>query len=129
MPASQNVTGLDGLVRDLELITDEVIDKGERIVGQGMNNIRGDARKRLRASRFAHLPHLPKSFDYDVTWAGYVITGEAGANRDKLQGRLDPFIEYGTTTSAPHPHWAPALEAEVPKFEKYVGLLVEEAFG
>lgn len=129
MGASASTSGLDALVRDLELIPDRVLDKGARIVGQGMNNVRGDARKRLRASRFAHLPHLPRSFDYDVTTTGYVITGEAGANRDKLQGGLDPLIEYGSPTSAPHPHWAPALEAEVPKFEKYVGLLVEEEFG
>lgn len=127
MVYDQRVTGLDELIRTFEAFPDEVMDRGEKIVGQGCNNIRNDARKRLRAGKHGHLPHLPKSFDYDVTRRSSTIVGEAGANRAKPQGKLDPFIEYGTPTSAPHPHWGPALDAERPKFEKFAGELIAEA--
>lgn len=97
----------------------ECADEVKKVVGRGMMNIKRDAQNRVRGH--AHLPHLARSFTYDVTRAGDAITGEIGAERGRLQGKLDVFIEYGTPTSAPIPHWAPALEAEGPKFEKALG--------
>lgn len=117
-------SGLDDIDRVLREAERRIIPEGKKVVGQGCNNIKKDAQRRVRG--MPHLPHLAGSFNYDVTARGTTITGEAGADRNKLQGGLDPYIEYGTPTSAPHPHWGPALDAEAPRFEKYVGELGEK---
>ncbi|HEX5996950.1 MAG TPA: hypothetical protein VFY84_17545 [Jiangellales bacterium] len=114
--------------REVRAMLDEaardVIPQGKKVVGQGCNNIKRDVKRRW--SGLAHLPHLPRAIDYDVKARGSVITGEVGANRAKLQGKLAWVPEYGSPTSAPHPALAPALAAESPKFERYVGELGEK---
>jgi hypothetical protein len=125
MPYSQRSEGLDELRRELALIPDRILDEGERIVGKGMSNIKKDAQRRVRTERLAHLPHLPRSFSYDVTRRGQVIRGEAGADMEKLQGKLDIYLETGTATSPPHPHWGPAFDAELPNFNRYADELLE----
>lgn len=103
----------------LNRAADECPEEVKKVVGRGMLNMKKDAQARVRGH--VHLPHLARSFTYDVVRRGDVITGEIGAERGRLQGKLDVFIEYGTPTSAPIPHWAPALEAEGPRFEKALG--------
>lgn len=125
MAFSMKASGFDQLQQDLKLIPDKILDEGEKIVGKGMRNIQVDARKRVRVEHLAHLPHLPRSFTYDVTRRGYVIRGEAGAELTRLQGGLDIYLELGTATSPPHPHWAPALEAELPNFQRYAEDLLD----
>lgn len=119
MPYSQHVDGLDEFRKTLAALPDEILDQGERIVGKAMSNIKKDAQARVRAGHYAHLPHVARSFDYDVTRNGRIIRGEGGANRDRLQGELDIYLEMGTATSSPHPHWSPAFDAELPRFDKY----------
>jgi hypothetical protein len=113
MSYSQRVEGLDEMRRELGLIPDKILDDGEKIVGKGMSNIKKGAQEKVRVHRWAHLPHLARSFSYDVTRTGYVITGEAGADMEKLQGKLDIYIENGTATSAGAPalgvpRWTPS---------------------
>lgn len=119
MPYSQRAEGLDEFQQELRLLPDEILDQGERIVGKGMNNVKKGSADRVRRDRPAHLPHLARSYSYDVRRQGNVIRGEAGADMEKPQGRLDIYYQSGTATSAPHPTWSLAFDEELPKFEKY----------
>lgn len=119
MPYSQRTDGLEELGRELRLIPDKINDEGERIVGKGMLNIKKGAQQRVRAQNWAHLPHLPRSFSYDVTRRGDRIRGEGGADMDKPQGKLDIYIENGTANTPASAHWTRAFDAELPNFERY----------
>lgn len=119
MPYSQRVEGLDELRRELALLPDKILDEGERIVGKGMSNIKKGSQQRVRAANPAHLPHLARSYSYDVKRTGRVIRGEAGADMEKPQGRLDIYYQSGTATSVAHPTWSLAFDEELPKFERY----------
>lgn len=115
------------LIARLEALPDDLIDKGERIVGQGALNIKKSAQRGVDGLG-THIPHLARSFTYDrVVTKGTTISTEVGAEHERLQGKLDVFIEYGTPTSAPHPHWGPAADEEEPKFARYVKDLGVEA--
>ena len=118
------VTGLTELAADLRKAADTVVEQAKKVVGQGCNNIKKDAKKTVTG--YAHLPHYPRSIDYEVTAAGLTVTGEVGPNHAKLQGGLGRVIELGTVNNAPIPHLAPALELEVPSFERYIGELGED---
>lgn len=128
MPYSQHTSGLDALRRDLELIPDEIIAEGKKIVGKGMSNIKKGSQDRVRAAHPAHLPHLARSYSYAVTRKGNVIRGEGGADMEKPQGKLDIYYQMGTATSAAHPTWSLALDAELPNFERYADDLLADLF-
>jgi hypothetical protein len=64
-----------------------------------------------------------------VTTRGSLVVGEVGAEHQRPQGRLDGFIEYGTPTSAPIPHWRPAADKEVPVWVDYLERAAGEALG
>jgi hypothetical protein len=115
------VTGLSELSADLRKAAETVVEQAKKVVGAGCNNIKKDAKKRV--SGYAHLPHYPRSIDYDVTAAATTVTGEVGPNREKLQGGLGRVIELGTQNNAPIPHLSPALDAELPAFERYAAEL------
>ena len=119
MPYSQRVEGLEELRRELRLIPDKINDEGEKIVGKGMSNIKKGAQQRVRVERWAHLPHLARSFSYDVTRRGDRIRGEAGADMEKLQGKLDVYVENGTAHTPANAHWTRSFDAELPNFERY----------
>lgn len=115
----QRETGLNEMRRELAAIPDKILDQGEKIVGRGMLNIKKGAQQRVRVQRWAHLPHLARSFSYDVTRRGRVIRGEGGADMDKLQGKLDIYIENGTANTPASAHWTRAFDEELPKFNRY----------
>lgn len=119
MPYSQRTEGLNQLRRELAELPDKILDEGEKIVGRGMLNIKKGAQQRVRVNRWAHLPHLARSFSYDVTKNRRLIRGEAGADREKLQGELDIYVDQGTVHNAASNHWGRAFDEELPKFEKY----------
>lgn len=119
MPYTQRSDGLDQLRRDLAALPDRIVVEGEQIVSKGMLNIKKGAQQRVRVQRWAHLPHLARSFGYDVTRRGRVIRGEAGADMDKLQGKLDIYIENGTANTPASAHWTRAFDAELPNFDRY----------
>lgn len=119
MPYSQHVEGLDELRRELARIPDRIVDEGQQIVSKGMLNIKKGAQERVRVERWAHLPHLARSFGYDVDRTGYVITGTGGADMEKLQGRLDIYVENGTAHTPANAHWTRAFNEELPNFERY----------
>jgi hypothetical protein len=112
------VTGLSELIDDLQQAQATVVEQTKKVVGKGCNNIKKDAKARVTG--YAHLPHYPRSINYDVTADGATVTGVVGPDRDKLQGGLGRVIELGTVNNAPIPHLAPALELEFPAFERYI---------
>jgi hypothetical protein len=119
MPYSWRVEGLDQLRRELGLIPDRIVDEAEQIVSKGMLNIKKGAQQRVRVERWAHLPHLARSFGYDVDRTGYAIRGVGGADTEKLQGGLDIYVENGTAHTPANAHWTRAFNAELPNFERY----------
>lgn len=118
--------GLKELAADLQKAAAEVEERGKRIVGQGCLHIKRDAQRIIRAaSHRGYLPHYPRSISYDVTSGSGSIVGEVGPDRAKLQGGLGRLLEFGSRNSAPIPHLNPALDAELPRFERYVAELGE----
>lgn len=117
--------GLDGIAADLRKAGAEIGKKVAKVTGMACNNIKKDAQKRVRGN--PHLPHLARSFTYDVTTTAMAVTGEVGAEHERLQGKLDVFIENGTTTSAPIPHWRPAADKEIPVWQRFLDDAAAEA--
>lgn len=115
------VTGLSDLIGDLNHAAEVAVEQAKKVVGKGCNQIKKAAKKTVTG--YAHLPHYPRSIDYDVTAEGTTVTGEVGPNHEKLQGGLGRVIELGTVNNEPIPHLAPALDAEIPGFERYLGEL------
>lgn len=120
-------TGFAELVADLDVAAETVVSEGKKVVGQGCLNIKKQAQQIIRDNNpKRYLPHLPRAIGYDVTARAADITGEVGADAAKLQGGLQRIIEFGTVNSAPIPHMIPAIDAEAPNFERYVGELGEK---
>jgi hypothetical protein len=117
--------GLDQIVSDLRTADAEIGRKVAKVTGMALNLIKKDAQRRVRG--FPHLPHLARSFNYDVTTTRTSVVGEVGADHDKLQGKLDAYIEDGTPTSAPIPHWRPAADKELPVWQRYLDDVAAEA--
>lgn len=114
-------TGLNELIDDLRTARDDAVEETKKIVGRGCLNIKKQAQATIRAaSTRGYLPHYPRAITYTVTAEGFVATGEIGPDADRLQGGLGRILEFGTVNNAPIPHLAPALDAEVPVFERYL---------
>lgn len=110
--------GLGEWADQLDAAGKDIIPQVKKVTGQGMNNIKKGAQRRVHG--YPHLPHLARSFTYDVTARGTLVVGEVGAEHEKPQGKLDVFIEFGTPTSAPIPHWRPEHEKELPVWIDYL---------
>jgi hypothetical protein len=97
------------------------------IVTKGAHNIKDDAARRIRG--LSHAPLYPRSITYDAypTWSG--ARAQIGPDKDKRQGSLGNLLEYGSVNNAPHPHLAPALAAEAPRFERAVEDAAVKALG
>lgn len=106
------------LAGDFDQARDDIVPQVKKVTGMACNNMKKDAKARVGTP--PHLPHLGRSFTYDVTAHGNTVTGEVGAEHGRLQGKLDVFIENGTPTSGAIPHWAPAADKEVPVWEGYL---------
>ena len=113
------------LAEDFDKAADEITDKVKRTTGAAMNKIKKGAQRRVRGN--AHLPHLARSFTYDVKADGSTVTGEVGAEHERPQGKLDVFIEFGTPTSSPIPHWAPEADLETPIWMEHLDQIAAEA--
>lgn len=115
---------LTELGRDFDRAADTIAEKVYDVTRGSIRDIVDDAQRRVRGH--AHLPHLPRSFTYDVGRRGHHIEAEAGGDWSRLQGRLDVFIEYGTPTSRGIRHWLPASETEVPQWIERLELACTE---
>jgi hypothetical protein len=119
--------GFAELAADLERAGKDITREVAKVTGKAMSNIKRDAQQRVRG--YPHLPHLARSFTYDVTTKGSLVVGEVGAEHERLQGRLDVFIEFGSPSSAPIPHWRPAADKEVPVWIDYLEQAAVDAIG
>jgi hypothetical protein len=117
--------GFAELAADLERAGADITKEVAKVTGKACGNIKKDAQRRVRG--YPHLPHLARSFTYDVKTRGTTVTGEVGAEHERSQGKLDVFIEFGTPTSAPIPHWAPAADKEVPVWEDFLDQAAADA--
>ncbi|ATO14686.1 hypothetical protein CO540_13310 [Micromonospora sp. WMMA2032] len=70
------------------------------------------------ASGIAHAPHYPRAITYDVTDLGVGVgtAGEIGPDKNRRQGALGNFLEYGDPRTPPQPHLGPALDRWSPDF-------------
>lgn len=118
---------LGQLAAEFERVRAEILISTAKVTGMACNNMKKDAQRRVTG--FPHLPHLARSFNYDVRTLGSTVVGEVGSDSQRLQGKLDVFIEYGTPTSAPIPHWAPAADKEVPVWIRFLEQAATEVLG
>lgn len=117
--------GLDELAADLANARAKIMPELAKTTGMALGKIKRDAQKRV--SGYPHLPHLARSFTYDVKILTASIDGEVGAEHERPQGKLDVFIEFGSPSSAPIPHWAPAADREVPVWIGFVEKIAADA--
>lgn len=119
--------GFAELAADLDRAGKDITKQVAKVTGMACNNMKKDAQRRVRGH--AHLPHLARSYTYDVKSRGPLVVGEVGAEHERLQGKLDVYIEFGTPTSAPMPHWRPAADKEVPVWMDYLDRAAADAIG
>lgn len=97
------------------------------IVKRGAQNIKTDAQRRI--GRPKHAPAYPRAISYDTHESATKSWAEIGPDKNKRQGALGNILEFGSPTSAPHPHMAPAAEAELPAFERFLEAAAAKAAG
>lgn len=108
---------LAAFARDLERVAAVASREAAKVVAKAALNIKNDARQRI--SGLSHAPAYPASITYDDVRPGprWVQT-YVGPDKSKRQGSLGNILEFGTIHNPPHPHLAPAAEAEEPRFVK-----------
>lgn len=110
--------GLRELIDDLDRSHDEIGDRVAKVTKRSVDAIKEDAQRQIRAAHYRTLPHLARSFTSQLmVHTERMVMAEAGASHELLQGKIDVFIEHGSPTSNPHPHWRPAAEREIPNWE------------
>jgi len=107
---------IDRWVLTLDKATSAAPDEAAKVVEKGALNIKNGARERISGLR--HAPAYPRSITYDVWRDLRGPLAEIGPDKNKRQGALGNILEFGSPTSAPHPHMRPATEEELPRYEK-----------
>jgi hypothetical protein len=126
MSVDIEATGGDEVRAVLRAAARGVAPEARKVLNRAALNVKTDAQRRASGIRYA--PAYPRSITYDVDWRGDAGRAEVGPDKDRRQGALGNVLEYGIASqnTLPHPHLGPALDAEVPNFEKYLGDLGEE---
>lgn len=111
---------VDDLARDLDAAATRIRDDVTKVVHRGANNVVRDARE--HAPKSPVIRFYPFTITYDIIEDGDTIAAEIGPDREKNgQAKLGHLFEYGTSSHAPRAHLGPALDRELPAFEKHVG--------
>lgn len=110
------MSSLADWIGDLRHAGQVVDDEAEKVVSKGALNIKDGAREII--SGRAHLPHYPYTIGYDLDRVEGSVEAQIGADREKFQGTLLDVLEHGSVNNAPIPHYAPATDAEEPRFER-----------
>ena len=128
-----HVSGLDQWLNDLRTIPERAPKEFRDVVKHAGVNIKQDWQARWRAISHprGHIPHLIRAVGFDdVTEHGPNFAVEVGVDPLSRQAFLSDIITYGTLTSRPHDAGRAALEAEIPKMERFAlkvaGDLLEE---
>jgi hypothetical protein len=122
-----DASDITGVIDAISKASGVALSEVTAILGKGAFNIKTDAAQRISGLR--HAPAYPRSIGYDM----YVtMTGPAaiiGPDKNKRQGALGNLLEYGSVHNPPHPHLAPAAEAEEPKFAAALESAMVKALG
>jgi hypothetical protein len=121
---SGDVTDLVQLLAKAPVVA---VVEARAIVKRGANNIKTDAQRRV--GKLKHAPAYPRAISYDTHESATKAWAEVGPDKNKRQGALGNLLEFGSPTSPPHPHMAPAAEAELPKFERFLTEAAAKAAG
>jgi HK97 gp10 family phage protein len=116
---------LDRLAADLDEAAKVAPGEARKVVQKGALNIKNGARQRI--GRPAHAPAYASSITYDTKETPGGAEAEIGPDKGKRQGALGNLLEYGSINNAPIPHIRPAVDEELPKFEKAMQDLAEKA--
>lgn len=124
MTVTTSMEGLNELRAVLEGAGRDVVPEAKKVLSKAALNIKNDARK--KASGIRHAPAYPRAIGYDTDWRDTLGRAEIGPDKDKRQGALGNFLEYGDPRTPAQPHLGPALDYEAPNFERYLGQLGED---
>ncbi|MFV2094826.1 hypothetical protein ACFHW1_04955 [Micromonospora sp. LOL_014] len=91
-------------------------EEATKVVAKGALNIKNGARQRRAGSRWA--PAYPASIGYDMMQGLRGPVAEIGPDKLKRQGALGNILEFGTIHNAPEPHIRPAVDEEIPRYER-----------
>ncbi|GAA5033173.1 hypothetical protein [Streptomyces siamensis] len=116
-------------VRRLERHLARVVPRARRdarmVVRRGALNVKKDWRANARASAPKHAPYYPRTVNYDVASYGPDVTmAIIGPDKGGPQGALGNLLEYGSVKNPPHRDGGRALDAEEPRFEAQLALIV-----
>lgn len=97
-------------------------------VKRGAMNVKRDAQRNIigQVGR-AHAKHYASSITFDVLPGG--LAAEIGPTIGYRQAFLGKILEFGTATSAPHPHMVPAAEQEQGRLAEGVLVAAMDALG
>jgi hypothetical protein len=113
------------LMRSIPLLRREA----RRATMRGAMNIKRDWRKNARRSAPKHAPAYPASISFDFGAYGpdyfMAVIGPENLHRTRgSQGALGAILEYGSAKNPPHRDGGRALDAEEPRFEAQMELIV-----
>jgi hypothetical protein len=115
---------LRALQHDLGMAVVQSMAVARVAVQHAASEVKRKARDNI--SGHATLPAYPYSITYDTRIEPYGASAAIGPDKGKAQGPLGNILEYGTSSRAPMPHLAPALDSESAAFEQGVSALVEK---
>jgi hypothetical protein len=111
-----DVSEVRKLAADLGEIPVKAVPEVRAITQKGALNIKQDWQARWRGH--PTFPALPSAVSYDTRITAGFVEAEIGPDKGRRQGALGNIIEFGTPNNAPIPAGMPALNAELPKYEK-----------
>jgi hypothetical protein len=116
-------------VRRLERHLSRVVPRARRdmraVVRRGALNIKNEWRSNARASAPKHAPHYPRSISFDAANYGPdIYAAIIGPDKGGPQGALGNLLEYGSVKNPPHRDGGRALDAEEPRFEAQMALIL-----
>lgn len=100
----------------LDKVVSQAPEEAAKVVARGALNIKKDAQASVTG--LAHARAYPSSITYDAYAGLRGPVAEIGPDKTKRQGALGNLIEYGSVNNPPRPHVRPAVDAELPKFER-----------
>lgn len=109
---------------DLEQADENLIPEARKVLVRGVINIKRDAKRRVTGLKAA--PYYAASITDDVRQGGTWVEVEVGPDKNRRQGPLGVFLEFGSINNSPIPHMRPATDKELPKIEKYLGDLIPD---
>jgi hypothetical protein len=102
------------------------VDRAEealsKVVERGAVNVKREAVSIFESySSRNYLKHYPRAMSYDMISP---LEAEIGPDSAKPQGGMGTGIEFGSVHTQPMPHMFPALDVEMPRFERQIAPIV-----